>query len=63
MTVGLIFMYGDAILVYRVFKNVEKLYVKILHACFHMGALIFSSIALRAALDSHDFANPKIPSL
>ncbi|KTG36727.1 hypothetical protein cypCar_00022748 [Cyprinus carpio] len=45
MVLGLVFLYGDAVLVYRVFRNETKRSVKILHALLHMMALIISIVA------------------
>lgn len=63
MTMGMIFLYGDAILVYRIFRNVTKLYVKILHGLIHIAVLVFASIALKAVFDSHNKADKPIPNL
>ncbi|XP_060559980.1 transmembrane ascorbate-dependent reductase CYB561-like isoform X1 [Ruditapes philippinarum] len=54
MVIGMIFLYADAILAYRVFRNINKLYVKIVHGAIHLGALIFASVALKAVFDSHN---------
>ncbi len=45
-------------MVYRVFYNVKKIGVKILHACLLAFSLIFSSIGLKAVFDSHNRAEP-----
>ncbi|UJR21019.1 hypothetical protein I4U23_024119 [Adineta vaga] len=58
MTLGMIFFYGDAILVYRVFPDVKKIGVKILHAFLLGTSLILSSIGLKAVFDSHSRAKP-----
>jgi cytochrome b-561 len=63
MTLGLIFLYGDAILLYRVMRNVTKTYVKILHALVQVAAFIFSAIALKAVFDAHNKAAKPIPNL
>lgn len=60
MVIGMIFLYADGILAYRVFRNDRKLYIKILHASMHVAALIFASVGLKAVFDSHNnsgFAN------
>ncbi|CAF4073974.1 unnamed protein product, partial [Adineta steineri] len=58
MTLGMVFFYGDAILVYRVFRNVQKIYIKILHASLLVISLILTSIGLKAVFDSHNRASP-----
>jgi cytochrome b-561 len=50
-------------LVYRVFYDVKKLRVKILHACLLALSLIFSSIGLKAVFDSHNRSVPPLPNL
>lgn len=52
-----------ALLVYRLFRNVTKIYIKILHVVLHVAALIFSSIALKAVFDSHNLVLVPIPNL
>ncbi len=47
-----------AILAYRVFAGVKKIYVKILHACLLALSLILSSVGLKAVFDSHNRADP-----
>ncbi|KAH3720341.1 transmembrane ascorbate-dependent reductase CYB561-like [Dreissena polymorpha] len=61
MVIGMIFLYSDSILAYRVFRNVNKLYVKILHASLHVGALIFAAVGLKAVFDFHNAKS--IPNL
>ncbi|CAF0841300.1 unnamed protein product [Adineta ricciae] len=58
MVLGMILFYGDAILVYRVFPNVTKIWIKILHAVLLAASLILSSIGLKAVFDSHSKAKP-----
>lgn len=57
MVLGLVFLYGDAILVYRVFRNENKRNVKILHAVIHLLALIISIVGIVAVFDFHRAAN------
>jgi len=54
MTIGMIFLYGDAILAYRVFKNEKKIIIKILHAVMQLAAIGFAITALVAVFSSHN---------
>ncbi|PRD21650.1 UNVERIFIED_CONTAM: Cytochrome b561 [Trichonephila clavipes] len=53
MVLGLIYFYGDALIVYRVMYFLPKWVLKIIHACLHACAIIFSTIALVAVLENH----------
>lgn len=60
MAIGLIFLQGEAILVYRVFRKERKSFTKLLHLITHSIVLVFTIIALRAVFDSHDYhRNPE----
>ncbi|KAM9843022.1 transmembrane ascorbate-dependent reductase CYB561 isoform 1-T2 [Aulostomus maculatus] len=61
MVLGLVFLHGDAILVYRVFRNETKRNVKVLHGIIHLLALIISIIGIVAVFDFHRAA--KIPDM
>ncbi|KAM8844579.1 transmembrane ascorbate-dependent reductase CYB561 isoform 1-T4 [Spinachia spinachia] len=61
MVLGLVFLQGDAILVYRVFRNETKRNVKLLHGIIHLLALIVSIIGFVAVFDNHKAA--KIPDM
>ncbi|XP_067825217.1 cytochrome b561 [Heptranchias perlo] len=61
MVIGMIFLYGDAILVYRVFKNESKTTVKILHAAIHLTALVAAIVGLLAVFGYHAAQN--IPNM
>lgn len=63
MTIGLIFLYGNAILVYRGFRTLRKKALKITHAAIHMGAFILTVIALVTVFDSHNLAPNPIPNM
>ncbi|KAM3597564.1 uncharacterized protein V6R79_006171 [Siganus canaliculatus] len=53
MVLGLVFLQGDAILVYRVFRNEAKRNVKMLHGIIHLLALVISIIGFVAVFDFH----------
>lgn len=53
MVLGLVLLQGDAILVYRVFRNESKRNVKMLHGVIHLLALIISIIGMVAVFDYH----------
>ncbi|XP_060882318.1 transmembrane ascorbate-dependent reductase CYB561 [Labrus mixtus] len=61
MVLGLVFLQGDAILVYRIFRNEPKRNVKMLHGIIHLLALILSIIGFVAVFDFHRTA--KIPNM
>ncbi|XP_061702941.1 transmembrane ascorbate-dependent reductase CYB561 isoform X2 [Syngnathoides biaculeatus] len=61
MVLGLVFLQGDAILVYRVFHNEAKKNVKVLHGVIHLLALIISIVGIVAVFDSHRAA--KYPNM
>ncbi|KAK3592004.1 hypothetical protein CHS0354_031511 [Potamilus streckersoni] len=63
MVIGMIFLYTDAILAYRVFRNMKKIYIKVLHASIQVAALIFASVGLKAVFDSHNLENPPFKNL
>ena len=41
----------------------KKIYIKVIHAAIHAGALIFASVGLKAVFDSHNLAEKPIPNL
>merc|ERR1712241_892515 len=66
MTISLIFLYGNGALIYRVIpprNESHKLKLKLGHAGTMLLAFSLMVIGLKAAFDSHNFANPPKPDL
>ncbi|XP_067933778.1 transmembrane ascorbate-dependent reductase CYB561-like [Watersipora subatra] len=53
LTLGLVFIYGDAILVYRIFRTENKKYVKLLHMGMQLAALTLAVVGLKAVFSAH----------
>ncbi|XP_045381904.1 LOW QUALITY PROTEIN: transmembrane ascorbate-dependent reductase CYB561 [Lemur catta] len=53
MVIGLVFLQGDALLVYRVFRKEAKRTTKVLHGVLHVFALIIALVGLVAVFDYH----------
>nr|KAF6295424.1 cytochrome b561 [Myotis myotis] len=53
MVIGLVFLQGDALLVYRVFRNEAKRTTKILHGLLHGFAFIIALVGLVAVFAYH----------
>ncbi|XP_036755810.2 transmembrane ascorbate-dependent reductase CYB561 isoform X2 [Manis pentadactyla] len=53
MIIGLIFLQGDALLVYRVFRNEARHTTKVLHGLLHVFAFIIALVGLVAVFDYH----------
>ena len=52
-----------AILVYRVFPNVKKAYLKAIHGVLHALVLILTGLGLKTVFDSHDLRPKPITNL
>ncbi|XP_055910959.1 plasma membrane ascorbate-dependent reductase CYBRD1 isoform X2 [Eupeodes corollae] len=63
MTIGLVFLYGNAILIYRGLRHTRKKTLKYTHASIHMGAFILVLLGGKASFDSHNLHEPPIPNL
>lgn len=63
MTIGLIFLYGNSILIYRGLRHTRKKTLKYSHAAIHMAAFIFVILGGKASFDSHNLATPPIPNM
>ncbi|KAM5136042.1 transmembrane ascorbate-dependent reductase CYB561 isoform 1-T3 [Mantella aurantiaca] len=53
MVLGMVFLCGDALLVYRVFRHETKRATKILHGALHLMALIISLVGIIAVFQFH----------
>ncbi|XP_020043936.1 transmembrane ascorbate-dependent reductase CYB561 isoform X1 [Castor canadensis] len=53
MVVGMVFLQGDALLVYRVFRKEAKRTTKVLHGLLHIFAFIIALVGLVAVFDYH----------
>ncbi|XP_065603285.1 transmembrane ascorbate-dependent reductase CYB561 [Cyrtonyx montezumae] len=53
MVLGMVFLQGDALLVYRVFRNEARRSTKALHALLHGLALLIALVGLVAVFESH----------
>jgi len=57
MTIGLLFCYGNAIILYRTLTETRKYTVKILHALLSLLSLIFAAIGLAAIIRQKNLLN------
>ncbi|XP_069490232.1 transmembrane ascorbate-dependent reductase CYB561 [Ambystoma mexicanum] len=61
MVIGMVFLFGDALLVHRVFRNETKYTSKIIHGTLHVFAFVIALIGVIAVFDNH--AKKGIPHL
>ncbi|BES95796.1 Hypothetical protein NTJ_08605 [Nesidiocoris tenuis] len=50
MTLGMIYLFGCSAVIYRVLQSMEKLHVKMIHACIHMVVLVLALVGLVFAI-------------
>jgi len=62
MTIGMIYLYGNGILMYRMFRNERKRKLKLLHAGIMVTVFFLTVIALKAVFDSHNLKPCAKPS-
>jgi len=66
MTIGMIYLYGNGALIYRVIPPVDqavKKRLKVAHAVIMAAVFIMMVIALKAAFDSHNLRAQPIPNM
>lgn len=63
MTLGLIYLYGNGILIYRVFRGERKKKLKLTHAAIMISAFFLTVIGLKAVFDSHNLKKPPVANL
>ncbi|XP_011685692.1 PREDICTED: cytochrome b561-like isoform X2 [Wasmannia auropunctata] len=63
MIIGLVFLYANAMLLYRTQRNVRKRRLKLIHAGMMLFIVLLTVIALVAVFDFHNLADPAIPNM
>ncbi|XP_012530243.1 cytochrome b561 isoform X2 [Monomorium pharaonis] len=63
MTIGLVFLYANAMLIYRTQRNVRKRRLKLTHAGMMLFIVLLMVIALVAVFDSHNLAKHPVPNM
>ncbi|CAD5228840.1 unnamed protein product [Bursaphelenchus okinawaensis] len=55
MSLSLLFLNGEAIMIYRGLRDVKKVYTKAVHGILHCIAFTIMVLGLKAVWDSHDY--------
>uniref|UniRef100_A0A1I8J8N2 Transmembrane ascorbate-dependent reductase CYB561 n=4 Tax=Macrostomum lignano TaxID=282301 RepID=A0A1I8J8N2_9PLAT len=63
MVIGMVFLYANSALVYRVFRNSRKPLLKSVHGILHILALVFSIVGLVAVFKFHNLPTHNIPNM
>ncbi|XP_044741233.1 lysosomal membrane ascorbate-dependent ferrireductase CYB561A3-like [Chrysoperla carnea] len=63
MVTGMVILYSQSILIYRIFREKRKRQLKILHAALHGIVFLLAVIALKAVFDNHNYSTPPKPNL
>jgi len=63
MTIGMIYLFGNAITLYRGFRYTAKKTLKLSHAALFGFIMVLIILASIAVFNSHNLANPPIPNL
>ncbi|KAL0118419.1 hypothetical protein PUN28_009228 [Cardiocondyla obscurior] len=63
MTIGMVFLYANAMLIYRTQRDVRKRRLKLIHAGIMLFIVLLTVIALVAVFDSHNLVIPPQPNM
>ncbi|XP_034950046.1 cytochrome b561 isoform X2 [Chelonus insularis] len=63
MTIGLVYIYGNGMLIYRSQRSLRKKKLKLIHGGMMIFAMLLTIIALVAVFDSHNLRKEPIPNM